>query len=84
MGAPTDDVGLLPLLLWSRGTRPIPEEDASAVTVLTGGGGCYGPPTRRRDGRGRVGGKSQARRSRGGWGMAPANDVGSGGSVVEP
>jgi hypothetical protein len=37
-------LGVPPPLLWSHGTRPIPEEDASAATVLAGGGGWDGPP----------------------------------------
>jgi hypothetical protein len=42
-----EDVGAPPALSWSRGTRPVPKEDASTTTMLAGNGGLDGPPVRR-------------------------------------
>jgi hypothetical protein len=66
-----EDVGAPPPLSWSRGIRPVLEEDASTTTVLAGDGGLDGPLVHRSP-EGRT------------WRMgAPTDDV-AGGSLVEP
>jgi hypothetical protein len=46
-GGAVEDVGVPPPLSWSRGTRPVPKEDASTARVLASDGGLDGPPVRR-------------------------------------
>jgi hypothetical protein len=42
-GGAVEDVGAPPPLSWSRGIRPVLEEDAPTTTVLAGDGGLDGP-----------------------------------------
>jgi hypothetical protein len=54
-GGAMEDVGAPPPLTWSRGTRPVTEEDTSMATVAWMARRCA---VLQRDGRGSVGGES--------------------------
>jgi hypothetical protein len=43
-GGAVEDVGTPPLLSWSRGTRPVPEDAVSTMMVLADDGGLDSPP----------------------------------------